>query len=110
MFGDTLRHVQVFKNLYPRNTGYLSLSSNQHLDFSGHMNADDTYENPYHVIEMSDSQSNTVDGVRGVNMKHIYTKGLTFECWMKCDNRTSSENTHAQEGDYLHPLINIYTK
>jgi len=101
--------LYIFENLYPRNTGYISLASEQYLEFSGHMNADDTYENPYHVIEMSDSQSNVVDSLRGTNMEFKTEKGITFECWVKCDNKATFESSSTANNN-LYPVVNIYTK
>ena len=123
---STYLDLYIFENLYPRNTGYISLNSwiptqadstslYQNLDFSGHLNADDTYENPYHVIELEDSQSNVVDSLRGANMKYIPSVGTTIEYWAKCDTKTKTETdigngTAGQVLDTLHPYVNIHTK
>lgn len=119
--------LYMFENLYPRNVGYLSLNSWMHptasvnpnmyqsINFSGYSNADDTYTNPYHVIEMDDSQANIIDDLRGNNAKYTSSEGLTLEYWVKCDSKDTiesmlSSNDFPTGSELPLTVVNLYTK
>ena len=95
--------LYMLENLYPKNIGYLSLNSwmsptayvtpdlFQSINFNGYPNADDTYTNPYHIIEAEDSQANIIDELRGANVKYNSEKGLSVEYWAKLDSKETLE-------------------
>lgn len=118
--------LYMFENLYPKNIGYLSLNSwmsptayvtpdlFQSVNFDGYPNADDTYVNPYHVIEADDSQANIIDDLRGANVKYSSEKGLSVEYWAKLDSKETLETMvgNGAEGisiDVPLQMVNLFT-
>lgn len=118
--------LYMLENLYPKNIGYLSLNSwmsptayvtpdlFQSVNFDGYPNADDTYVNPYHVIEADDSQANIIDDLRGANVKYNSEKGLSIEYWAKLDSKETLElmvGDGAQDISIDVPLqmVNLFT-